>query len=105
MYWSTEICGIYADNGEKFCISRVRYGDFRWGEGKAAALADVAKYPVGRSVNVYYAPDNPRATLLEAISPWTPLLTLLGLGVAGLLLPLILWLFRHRIDPARYPRR
>lgn len=101
-YWTAEICGKYLDSGEKVCVSRIRYGGFRWGAGKGAAHDTVARYPLGRVVDIYHAPGNPRQTLLEAHSPWTEMFTLFGLGLAFLLLPVGLWLFRRQIDPERY---
>jgi hypothetical protein len=103
-YFKAEICGVYEDNGEKFCVTRIRYGGFRLGEGKASALETVAKYPVGREVDIYHAPDNPKETVLEAKSPWTEMFTLLGLGIGFLLLPVLLWVFRKQIDPDRFGR-
>ncbi len=99
LYWSPEICGTYNDNGERFCVTRIRYGGIRFGEGEASAREAVARYPVKREVDVYYSPDNPRLTILEANSPWTQMYTLFGLGIALLLLPAMLWVFRKQIDP------
>ena len=96
-YWFPEICGTYQDTGERFCVTRVRFGRIRWSEGKAQAEEAVAKYPVGREVDIHHAPGNPRNTVLEAVSPWTELYTLLGIGVAFLMLPVVLWVFRKRI--------
>jgi Protein of unknown function (DUF3592) len=101
-YSKVEICGNYKDTGERFCVRRVRYGGFRWGGGKASALQTVARYPVGSQVDVYYSPDDSRETLLEARSPWTEMFVLLGLGLGFLLLPMLLWVFRARIEPGRY---
>jgi hypothetical protein len=101
-YSKVEICGKYADTGERVCVRRVRYGGFRWGGGKAGALEAVARYPVGSEVDIYYSPDDPKETVLEARSPWTEMFVLLGLGIAFLLLPVILWVFRARIEPDRY---
>jgi len=95
-WWRAEVCGNYSDNGERFCVSRIRYGGFRWGAGKAQAFETVARYPVGREVDVYYSPKNPRDTVLEAHSSWQEMKTLLGLGIGFLLLPVIPWLFRKR---------
>lgn len=103
-WWRAEVCGNYRDNGERFCVSRIRYGAFRWGGGKADAFDTVARYPVGREVDVSYAPGNPRQTVLEARSSWKEMQILLGLGIAFLLLPLILWLFRRQIEPERSGR-
>lgn len=102
LYWNPEICGTYLDNGEKFCAARVRYGGFRFGEGEASARAAVAKYPVGREVDVYYSPENPKETVLEARSSWDEMLILFTLGIVFLLLPVCLWLFRKKLEPERY---
>ena len=104
-WWKTEICGRYLDNGEKFCISRVSYGEFRFGGGKASSEAKVAKYPVGREVEVYYAPEHPKRTILEPHASWKHMIVLLGLGIGFLLVPVLLWLFRRLLEPDRYPRR
>ena len=105
MYWAVEVCGAYKDNGEKFCVARIRYGGFRWGEGKSAAFEEVAKYPVGREVDVYFSPEDPKETVLEAVSPWTEMLALFGLGMVFLLLPVFLWVFRKKLEPQRYGSR
>jgi hypothetical protein len=103
-YWKAEICGRYIDDGEKFCISRVRFGGFRFGEGKASAFETVGRYPIGRQVDIYYSPENPKETVLEAHSSWNEMLILLGLGIAFLLLPVVLWALRNKIEPQRYDR-
>ena len=102
LYYAPEICGEYKDNGEKFCISRVRYGGFLFGDRKEYAFETVAKYHVGKEVDVYFSPKNPKETVLEAHSSWREMKTLFGLGIVFLLLPLFLWLFRKKIDPRRY---
>jgi hypothetical protein len=48
--------------------------------------------------------DNPAETVLEAKSSWTTMFILLGLGIAGVLLPVVLWVFRRQIEPERYRR-
>jgi len=50
-------------------------------------------------VRYYY---NPKETVLEARSSWTEMYVMLGLGIGFLLLPVLLWAFRKRIDPVRY---
>ena len=102
LYWRPEICGTYMDNGEIFCVTRVRYGGFRFGEGEASALSAVAKYPPGREVDVYYSLENSKETVLEARSSWNEMLILFALGIVFLLLPVCLWLFRKKLEPERY---
>lgn len=99
-YSKVEICGNYQDTGERFCVRHVRFGGFRWGGGRAKALETVARYPVGRQVEVHYSSDDPRDTVLEARSPWTEMIVLGGLGAAFLLVPVLLWVFRGRIERA-----
>jgi|RhiMethySRZTD1v2_1073278.scaffolds.fasta_scaffold579143_2 hypothetical protein len=101
-YYRTEICGRYADTEQPFCVTQIRFGGFRFGAGKASALETVAKYPAGAEVDIYYSPDNPKETVPEARSSWTEMYVMLGLGIGFLLLPVLLWAFRKRIDPVRY---
>jgi hypothetical protein len=101
-WWRAEICGTYQDSGEKFCVRRVRYGDFRFGSGEAQAREAAAKYPVGSEVDIYYSPSNPKETILEAHTSWNTMVGLLGLGIGFLLLPVLLWLFRRQLEPGRY---
>lgn len=101
-YYRAEVCGYYKDNGEKFCVARIRYGGFRFGEGKASVLATVARYPAGSEIDVHFSPGDPKETVLEARSSWTEMMTLFALGIAFLVLPLLLWAFRKKIEPARY---
>jgi hypothetical protein len=103
-YYTADVCGTYKDNGEKFCVARIRYGGFRFGDGKTSALETVARYPPGSEVDVYHSPDDPKATVLEASSSWTEMFVLLGLGIGFLLIPVVLWLFRRKIEPERYGR-
>jgi hypothetical protein len=90
------ICGVYTDSGEALCASRIRYGGFTFGDGRRQAREIVARYPEGRVVPLHHDPDDPRDTVLEARSPWTEMLVLLGLALAFLLTPLLLWAWRRR---------
>ena len=101
-HWKAEICGNFNDNGERFCVRHVRFGGFRFGEGKESAFETVARYPVGREVDIYYSPDNPKETVLEARSSWNEMFVLMGLGIGFLLLTVLLWAFRKEIEPERY---
>ena len=96
-YWKADIGGTYHDNGGKFWVSRVRYGDFRWGRGKRSATEDAAKYPKGAKVKVYYSPDDPLDTVLEPFAPWNTMIVTLAVGVGLLLLPVMLYLFRKQL--------
>ena len=94
-YWDAQICGRALDSGERLCITRVRFGSFRWGEGREAAEAAAARYPVGSIADLYYDPADPRERILEPHAPATTLIAILGVGIAFLLTPLALWLIRQ----------
>jgi hypothetical protein len=80
----------------------IRFGGFRFGGGEKAAFETVARYPVGREIDIYASPENPKETVLESRSSWEEMRILFGLGVGFLLLPVFLWLFRRQIEPERY---
>ena len=94
-YWAADICGIYLDNGVGFCVSRIRYGGFRFDEGEAESRAAVAKYHVGSQVNVYYAPDDPTTTILEPHGPWSIMAFAWGLGIGLIILPVLIYKARR----------
>jgi hypothetical protein len=94
--WTFVIRGIFNDNGEKFVLTRVRYGEFKLGKGKAYSLAAVAKYPVGSEVRVYYSPAHPRKMILEPFAPWDEMVIVLGAGIGLVLIPVVLFCFRKK---------
>jgi hypothetical protein len=94
--WTPAIRATYRDTGEEVWISRVRYGEFRMRGARAGAEADVARYRPGMVVRVYYSPTNPKETLLEPFAPWTTMIGMSIVGVSGVLLPFVLFLFRKR---------
>jgi len=98
--WMPEMSGTYPDNGEEFRVTRVRFGGARFGDGEASVREDVAKYHVGRVVDVYYCPENPRETILESRTPWTAEYTEAGLAVGFLVLARIAWAYRRKRFPA-----
>ena len=98
-YWAADICGSYKDNGVGFCVSQVRYGEFRLGDGKASSLQAVAKYHVGKEVDVFYSTNDPGKIILEADAPWSTMVAALGLGIALLFLPVLLFVLRMAFAP------
>jgi hypothetical protein len=98
-FWRPEICGNYKDTGERFCVSRVSFGTFRFGSGEAEVRATVAKYPKGLETEIYYSLDNPKETILDPHPSWHAMLTLLAPGLGFLAAPVMLWLFRKRERP------
>ena len=93
-FWRPEICGRYTDNGERFCVTRVSFGTFRFGSGEAEARATSAKYPEGLEIDVYYSPDNAKETILDPHPSWNAMLTLLALSAGFFAIPVVLWLLR-----------
>jgi hypothetical protein len=95
--WTPAIRVAYRDTGEEVWITRVRYGEFRLrGAERASAEADVARYRPGAVVRVYYSPANPKETLLEPFAPWTTMIVISSIGATGVLVPVVLFLFRKR---------
>lgn len=99
--WRPVLCGTYKDNGESFCVGRFRYGGFRFGTGERSAKEAAAKYSVGQEVDIYYSPDNPEKTVLEARSSWNEIHILVGLALFFLMIPLFIWLFRKMQKPSK----
>ena len=91
-WFKPSISGTYDGTGEKFFVTRVRYGGFTWGTGKHQSDEYVAKYPAGMKVAVYYDPNNQRETILEPNAPWDTMLILSAIGITGFLLPFVLYL-------------
>ncbi len=87
--WQPLLRGQFTDNGEKFVITRVRYGDFRWGEQHSRRL--IADYPPGSRVQIYFDPERPQERILQSQATSTPAWTALALGVALLALPFALY--------------
>lgn len=96
-YWEPVLGGVYADNGEKFWISKVRFGDFRFGGGKAKAKEDAAKYPVGARVTIYYSPSEPKSTILEPFAPWDTMIIMFAVGASFVALPFLLYALRRHL--------
>jgi hypothetical protein len=102
-YWSFVIRGNYSDTGEPFVITRLRYGEFWLGRGKKRSMEAVAKYPCGSIVQVYYSPENPQTIILEPDAPRNEMYLVLATGIALVMLPFVLYLFRKKV-PGEQPR-
>ena len=90
-YWEPEICGSYVDSGEAFCVRRVTLGLHVGDHTRPSVDKMVARYPVGREVQVYYSPEDVNDTTLEPQSSWHELFIALGLAIGFVTLP---WLLR-----------
>ncbi len=69
----------YTVDGSTYSGNRLRFGHYAG--AKAAAEADVAKYPVGAPVEVRYDPQTPQTSVLEP--------GVAGISVAGLVLAIV----------------
>ncbi len=98
-YWEAKICGRYQNDNDAFCIRRINLGLHVGDQTQASVLETVAHYPVGREVDVYYSPDDPKNTLLEAHSSWHEMIIALGVALAFLLSPVLLRMFRKKSEP------
>jgi|CXWL01.1.fsa_nt_gi hypothetical protein len=90
--WHYAIRGTFADNGQPFVITRVRYGQILFRDrGKTVSQEVVARYPVGRTVQVFYSPVNQRRMILEPEASADELQRALALGVVLAFLPVLLY--------------
>ena len=69
--FTPEIRYDYTVEGQSFTGDRVSYGDYS-SSNEAQMKAVVAQYPVGKSVTVFYDPEDPSSSLLESGFGWTP---------------------------------
>lgn len=86
-HWFPKISVEFPDTREEVRVT-VAYG--RWlgwnDQIRKTAEADIARYPVGRAVQVYHAPEDRQIAVLERL-PWTERLFLVVLGLLMILIP------------------
>lgn len=94
-YFSADVQYDYQVGGVSYTGSQVSFGGF-WGRSESHARQILDRYPKGKQVAVFYAPDKPEAAVLEpqiTDRTWTPL----AFGVFFLLwgtLPMIIFISR-----------
>jgi hypothetical protein len=98
-YWEAEICGVYKEVPGGFCVARVSFGEFRFGDGRDKSREVVAKYPVGSEVDVYYSPTDPKLTILDPYASRSFMSFVFGLGIGLLLLPMLVSVLRQALAP------
>ena len=91
LYWDVEIAGVYAGSEQRFYVSRVGYGIEQSIVTRGRAERMAARFPVGRELEVYYEPGNPKHAVLVRDNSPTPTLALLTIGLLLGLLPLVLY--------------
>jgi Protein of unknown function (DUF3592) len=74
----SNVAYVYRVGGREYRGQRVR---FAWEMSRSEAEATVARYPVGRSVDVFYDPRDPGKSVLEPGGDASVYATLIGLGV------------------------
>ena len=87
--WQPLLRGQFVDNGESFVITRIRYGDFLFGESHSRRL--IQPYPIGSHVKVYYDPEQPNERILDSQAPYTPGLLALSIGAGLVAMPFVLY--------------
>lgn len=85
----------YRSGGRVFHGTRLTLADHPFRRA-ADAQAVVHRYPVGRTVTVYYDPFNATKSVLEPGSPWQPYVVL-GIGGLFILVGLCLAVFMRRL--------
>ncbi|MFT4639449.1 MAG: hypothetical protein ACI8T1_002774 [Verrucomicrobiales bacterium] len=77
--FTSEIRYSYVVNETCYTGARVSYSDYS-SSNEAQMEAVVARYPKGKSVTVYYEPENSSNSLLESGFGWTPV-AIIAVGV------------------------
>lgn len=84
----------YVVNDRRLTADTVNFGEY--GTSNRNHAADiVAKYPVGKVVNVYYNPEEPETAVLEPGVTWSSYVLLL-MGLLFIILPVIILIAMFR---------
>ena len=78
-HFTAEIRYDYTVDGTSYTGDRVSYSDYS-SSNEMQMQTVVAEYPVGKSVTVFFDPENPSSSLLESGFGWTPV-AISALGV------------------------
>jgi hypothetical protein len=73
----------YFVKGEQFVSDRIHFGPPRRLADREAGEKEIAAYPAGAPVNVYYNPEKPSEAVLKRESPAATRLSRLALAVIG----------------------
>ena len=88
--YGAKVAYNYIVNGLSYMGSTVAFGDYSSSDPSHAGNI-VSRYPVGKSVKVYYDPDDPKTSVLESGAGWSSFMGLIvgiafaAIGVAGFL--------------------
>ena len=82
--YTAKVAYEYTVNGVPYAGGTVTFGDYGSSD-PAHASGIVSRYPVGKTVQVYYDQENPKTSVLEAGTRWS---SFVGIG-AGLLFSIV----------------
>jgi len=70
----------YTVNGTEYSSDRVSFGEYS-SSNRAHAQGIVSRYPAGKTVQVYYDPNDPEVAVLESGTSWSCYIPI-GIGIA-----------------------
>jgi hypothetical protein len=62
--YDVDISYSYQINGQNFLGNQLAFGDIDWFSSQNQTI--LARYPVGKKIQVHYSPNNPQLAVLEA---------------------------------------
>jgi len=77
--YGAEVRYRYSVDGNEYSSDKVSFGDYS-SSNRARAQGIVDRYPVGKTVQVYYDPNTPETAVLESGTSWSCYLPI-GLGI------------------------
>src|SRR3989344_3949897 len=83
--YGVQVAYNYTVNSLPYTGSTVAFGDYGSSDPSHAG-GIVSRYPVGKSVKVYYNPDDPKTSVLEPGAGWSSFIGLIvgiGFGIIG----------------------
>lgn len=101
--WRPRVTYSYAVGGRMVVSSRLSLGKTRFDDTRERAFAYLERYPLGRTVTVYYDPDEITQSVLETATPASAYFNLLSGCALALIGPGLLVLFRRSAHVHAYP--
>jgi len=87
-----KIAYIYSVNGEKYTGDQISVAEVD-SASKEDAVRKIAPYPVGKEVEVFYNPKDPKDAVLEKESGDMAFVLLGVLGVGLLIVGVVIWFY------------
>lgn len=84
----------YTVNGMTYMNGTVAFGDYSSSDPSHAS-GIVSRYPVGKSVKVYYDPDDPKTSVLEPGAGWSSFMGLI-VGIAFAIIGVVGFIFARK---------